>query len=610
MSRLLSGCVPGILDPEQAHRLLRRPSSKFSFASFDPGVASSDQNLGIRNLSLNEELYRPKRVVVETTCTGESFWRFVPRARLGDGVVDEGTWPRVVDICGQQFQMSQEQWDIYKLDPAYSCTVRPSPELTCITLAQVPPSESQPLGKHRMSSAEPCMPPSKAARVDDDSDDDSDDAFSEMAVDDDTRIPPRRSASTAKRQRDELEKKRKERREKGARRVEQLNGRHDIPFLFVPPEPSPEKTKRKASTLFDSLRTHDDPDYHTRAHEQHQDRNAVNYSPTKNAKRTRTFSPGAAKRDLESRRSEREKQKRERREQEWHRRKERKYQQFLDELYASSLPNGPPPPPQPQYDEDDNMSSDSEPEDDDEPAGPAPKEDAAPVSDEEAERLAAIAESRRKLAELEADRPLWEQEARKRERREREEEEAVRVKAAQRRAAEARIAEEERRARLEKERQAAEEEERRRAAQERSARQKREQRRYEKPIEGDWNSRRALERYIMVADSFDNSKFSMADPLVFQAIPWPVVTLPGTFGPEDITWKRVEYFFREARTLLRVQDYVKLVQTSHRRFHPDRWRARNLLKTVSNEAERECLEVAVNTVAQALTPLWQDAARR
>ena len=42
------------------------------------------------------------------------------------------------------------------------------------------------------------------------------------------------------------------------------------------------------------------------------------------------------------------------------------------------------------------------------------------------------------------------------------------------------------------------------------------------------------------------------------------------------------------------------------RFHPDRWRARGLLKSMQDDDGRGFVEVAANTVAQALTPLWRE----
>ena len=99
----ISGSIPGALDPTQSERLCRVLGSRLSFAAFDPHTASSSSSQDVpdlRTLSLNGELYRPKRVVIETTPTGESFWRFVPNAQRDEEVLDEGIWPRVVEICG------------------------------------------------------------------------------------------------------------------------------------------------------------------------------------------------------------------------------------------------------------------------------------------------------------------------------------------------------------------------------------------------------------------------------------------------------------------------------------------------------------------------------
>lgn len=101
--RSISGTVPGQLDPTQPERLLHVPGSTLSFASFHPLAASSSQNTtSMRQSSINKDLYRPKRVVIETTPgpRGESFWRFVPRARREESVENEGAWPRAVEICG------------------------------------------------------------------------------------------------------------------------------------------------------------------------------------------------------------------------------------------------------------------------------------------------------------------------------------------------------------------------------------------------------------------------------------------------------------------------------------------------------------------------------
>ena len=60
--------------------------------------------MNLRKLSLSststEKLPPPKRIVVEIAANGKSTWRFVPRAKMDDGVDNEGIWPRVVDLCG------------------------------------------------------------------------------------------------------------------------------------------------------------------------------------------------------------------------------------------------------------------------------------------------------------------------------------------------------------------------------------------------------------------------------------------------------------------------------------------------------------------------------
>ncbi|KAJ6593910.1 hypothetical protein B0H19DRAFT_977069 [Mycena capillaripes] len=593
-AKSISGTTPGVLDSTQPQRLLRHPSSTLSFASFDPRVASADHGWDMRSLSLNEELYRPKRVVIETASSGDSSWRFVPKARWDEGVIDEGAWPRVVELCGQLVEFSQDQWDIYKLDPAYDCLVRAPPEVAVITMAALKPAGSkQPLGKHRMSSTEPCpeMPPAKNLHLDEDS---SEEEVADMVVDDGTLRRSSGPSGRAKKFREEIEKNRKERRERGARRSKKLATREDIFFDFsmedpLQPQPTDNQTpdtagKRKVASLFDSLRAPDDREYFDRLPEEEATRNTANYSPTNASKRTRTFSPGATKRDLGTRRLEREKQKRERREKELNHRKQQRFQHFLNEIY-SEVPNHAGPS---NAREDALDGSDSGDED-----------DPAAELDPEAERMAFIAEARRKLAELEADRPLWEEEAKKRERLEKEEQEAQRSRMAERRAAEARKADEERRARMERERQQtqAEEEARARSSAERARRERERRQRNERWAYGPWTTQRALERYKTLSDIFDSAKFSPDDPLSFDFIPWPM--LQTKFSIEDIDWAAVEAFFNAVKPHMRSQDFASFVEKSHRRFHPDRWRSRGLLKSVADDAERGCLEVASSAMADA-----------
>lgn len=92
----ISGTEVGQLDSTQASRVLRVAGAKLSFANYDPLAASAVH----RPFSKHDHLSRAKRIVIETLPTGESSWRWVPRAKGVVDVTEEGRWPRVIDICG------------------------------------------------------------------------------------------------------------------------------------------------------------------------------------------------------------------------------------------------------------------------------------------------------------------------------------------------------------------------------------------------------------------------------------------------------------------------------------------------------------------------------
>ena len=220
---------------------------------------------------------------------------------------------------------------------------------------------------------------------------------------------------------------------------------------------------------------------------------------------------------------------------------------------------------------------------------------------------AEIAESIRKLRELEKDRPLWEAQRKQREARERAEEQERLAKAERRREEEEQRLRQQREA-AEREKRVAQQEAERRAREEelrqRETRQRKQRQRWES---GPWTTHRALERYRMLSDEFDAAKFTSGQPITFHDIPWPVLHAPSRLTVEDVDWLAVETFFATVKPHMRLQDYKEFVEKSHRRFHPDRWRARKIWVAVTDEEERGYLEVAANTVAQALTPIWRAA---
>ena len=179
----------------------------------------------------------------------------------------------------------------------------------------------------------------------------------------------------------------------------------------------------------------------------------------------------------------------------------------------------------------------------------------------EAERRR-VEESRRKITELEKDKPLWDAARKERERREQEEE---RERQAAKRARE-RKAEAERKEREYRERMAKEAEERRRREREELQRQEKERKHTQNRARwarGTWTIQRALERYRSSCEQFDNAKFTTEDPLSFDDIPWPI--LHRTFSVEDIEWSVVENFFASVKPHMRIQDYKVFVEKSHRR---------------------------------------------
>ncbi|KAJ7821684.1 hypothetical protein B0H14DRAFT_3733246 [Mycena olivaceomarginata] len=251
---------------------------------------------------------------------------------------------------------------------------------------------------------------------------------------------------------------------------------------------------------------------------------------------------------------------------------------------------------------------------------------------EAATRALEMSESKLKILQLEADRPLWEAAKRKREENER----AERAKEEERRRAEE-VVESRRKMRefLEQDRarkRAVEEERLRREAEENARREKEEAERKQREKEEQERKAReardrggahngtkicgaashngppahALERLEFLIEEFNTIKFSEAQPLTYHVIPWPVLADPYN-DVEPIDWGAVEAFFLRAKGQfgVNVAGYNTLVEKVHRLFHPDKWKSRRLLVTVMDEELRKSLEEAGNVVAQAMTPIWR-----
>lgn len=262
--------------------------------------------------------------------------------------------------------------------------------------------------------------------------------------------------------------------------------------------------------------------------------------------------------------------------------------------------------------------------------------DALRAQSEEWHRKFMITDSRLKIVELEGDRPLWEEAKRKREMKEKEE--AERAEKARRKAelleSERKMRElrEQEKQRMLEEKARKEREEAERKARERKIAEEKEKVRLKEmerlnrwkaatlaerercrtrdvKLWGNatqWTNKHALHRVTLVGAEFSQAKFSEALPLTFENIPWPVLEDPMVFDIDYITWENVEAFFAFAKRTQGAGEYKKFVETVHRLFHPDKWRARRALESVMDASLREELEKAGNIVSQAITPLWRE----
>lgn len=634
----LNGTTPGLLDPTQVTRLLTAPTSTLIFASFNPRTAAGlPQNLNHDRIALQESRDPARRIVIEITITGDKFWRFVPRAKRDEGVLDEGSWPRVVEICGNLYECSQEQWDIYKLDPFYECRVRMPPALTIIIPIKPQPPEPEQVGERRkIVTDDQSMPPPKRVHiVEVDSEDEDDEIEVEGMIIDD---PPPQPAPQPQ----------------NSARVKRKHGRHSDGSVPQTDEEDDEEDDEDnyRNPAYDRRRAQTSPpkrkygafvSTNTRRLDSTYDEQSLRNSPDfteARYKRTRTVSPTSTKRDLDAKRLKRVRKKTARRKSDIDSRARSRDSEFLQSVYydahehvfrqferTDSIPSvvmdddislppsaddyehafsdfqpSPTPPPPPEDDDDTDSDCTEVP-------------DPEPEKDEEGDRAAKIAESRRKLAELEKDRPLWEEAARRRKFREQAQHYSSKSSES-RRAREAEAA----RAREEAEARAKAEEARAKQREEALRREQYEQARLRRRRQLEqlhqrwhrmiWTPEAALDRYNALSEIFDSTKYNLENPICFDEVPWPVLEHPRGLSIENIDWNAVEVFFTEVKPFLQDSQYRVLVEKSHKRFHPDRWRSRGILKSIVDEAERACLEVASNTVAQALTPLWTELTGR
>ena len=517
------------------------------------------------------------------------------------GLDHNSATPRTICDC------SQDQWDIYMLDPAYTCVYKRRPEISMImpNLNHTKSTPSEPsTSKRTLSPVSPDgddLPPHSRKKRRTDPKDEEDEVEQLLS----SEIPKWRPKPSQRAR----SKSAQPAGGKPATTIDtqpplepirelQDTDMEDLESIRTPANSQPttaEKRKGALSPLTSASHSHSYPE-NLGADE------VCSPSTFRPSKRVRTEPLAPDRPRYRSKMREERGRQRTQRKAEWnHKTRKAREDAFIQGLFNTGPARFQPP-------------SQSEPEivSDDSSDG---VEEGDPI---EAEKRK-IEESRRKIAELERDKPLWETAQRERERAEREEE---RERQAAKRARDRR-AEAERKEREYRERMTKEAEERQKRDQEECQRREKERKHTQNRTRwarGPWTIQRALERYRFLCEQFDSAKFSSEDPLTFDDIPWPMVHC--SFSAEDIEWSTVENFFASVKPHMRAQDYKVFVEKSHRRqvllcpidirvltgcrFHPDRWRARGLLKNMQDDDERGFIEVAANTVAQALTPLWRE----
>ncbi|KAH0589477.1 hypothetical protein H2248_005225 [Termitomyces sp. 'cryptogamus'] len=227
--------------------------------------------------------------------------------------------------------------------------------------------------------------------------------------------------------------------------------------------------------------------------------------------------------------------------------------------------------------------------------------------------IAKIEESKRKMAELEKDRPLWNAAATRRMEQQRLDEEALKREAAERRAKKAQRECEERARREEEERKKKEEaaqteqqKEMQRLIDRENERRQRLQRMFNYWSSAAWSAPLALDRYRALLYEFGQAKFMPGIiPLRTCDVPWPVLLREYTL--ECVTLEEITKFFDTMRAILSMEDYKDLLKKSSLRFHPDHWSTR--LNSVVNEAERKAIAEVNTMIIQHLTSLLSNQVR-
>lgn len=140
----------------------------------------------------------------------------------------------------------------------------------------------------------------------------------------------------------------------------------------------------------------------------------------------------------------------------------------------------------------------------------------------------------------------------------------------------------------------------------RHEREQRENRMRSKWLNVRWTNGLAVQRYIELCKVFDSTNFHEDNRVVFDLLPWPVLVHPLDLCDDVITWDAIEKFYEAAYCHTSYEEFKALIQDAQKRFHPDRWSSRGVLRGLDDE-ERQRFIKLTTTVSQSVSPLWREA---
>ncbi|TCD71240.1 hypothetical protein EIP91_011718 [Steccherinum ochraceum] len=556
--RTLMGSIVGLLDNSQKDRVLSAPDSTLTFATFHPLTASGRRgDDDTRRLSAKTQLDHSKRIVIETLANGQTFFRWVPRARGVDSVSEEGQFPRKILILGEEVIISQEQWDIYKLDPFYDCYIPGDGGLSTISATkgkgkapEDPPAASSQASstKRSFSTSDSEEPKAKKQfrRAYAESDDEDEEEVVEIVEDEHVAGP------SFQKRKDQYKAKVEEERRKRRTKISQARN------LFNPPSGLENDL---IDLTMDDIDEEDIPAASTSKHPMDDE----DGSEHRRAKMPRLSSqPPPPSRLHPTRLKHRTKS----RADAYQERQKKSRLARDDAFFASVMADA----------QSHSRTASQESSDTDRPAPKRPSPFHAPPPNPHPEKAEAdpvsLQEKIRRMQELNQH----------------EASATARKKEEERQRKEAELLERQR-------------------AQEAVYARRRSLREHPSWARGPWTFARALDYYRVVTEYFESEKFTPEFPLSFEDIPWPVLFRPGTFKSGDIDNQAVEAFFAKFVDEYRDQPSKRRIflTKSQQRIHYDRFASRRLwIALPANKNEAEEIKVAQNTVSQAINGFIDD----